>query len=100
MNDQLLGGLTRRASDVITRRASLLTLGSATLAAALPPEITAADKKTKKIKKKKCKKQVGQCTTFLSGACLGDPVCESAITCCGLFANCNAAEALPCIFTN
>lgn len=101
MHDQVLGTLARRANDAISRRTSLLTLGAIPLATLAQSTRTATGKKNnKKLKKKKCKKQVGQCTDFLTAACLNDPVCESAITCCGLFANCDAAAALPCIFTN
>lgn len=104
MNDQVRGGLQQRIGAAISRRDSLLSFGAGALAAVAQPALTASGKgknaRNKKIKLKKCKKQVEQCTTFLTGACLGDPVCQSAITCCGLLKNCNAAAALPCIFIN
>jgi hypothetical protein len=85
-----------------TRRGSLLTLGATALIASIVrsagAEVGKASKKTNRLRTKKCKKQVGQCSAFLQEACLGNPTCESAITCCGLLANCNATDALTCIF--
>jgi hypothetical protein len=102
VTEKVLGALTRLASDAVSRRSSLLMLSTAALIAAVAQpalsEVGKASKKTKKLKQKKCKKQVDQCRAFLEEACQGDPVCESAITCCGLLSNCNATDALTCIF--
>jgi hypothetical protein len=94
--------LTRRSTAAISRRASLLAVGITAIGAAHPARgaVEKSSKKSKKIKTKKCKKQVGQCSAFLQEACQGEPVCEGAISCCGLFATCNASDAVSCIFTN
>lgn len=102
MPKHVLGALTRRTSDAVSRRGSLLTLGTAALiaAAAQAPlgDVGKASKKTSRLKKKKCKRQVDQCIAGLIAGCQGSVVCESNTTCCGLLANCNATDALTCIF--
>jgi hypothetical protein len=102
MTERILGAVTRRTHDAVSRRGSLLTLGTAALivAAAQPAlgDVAKASKKTSKLKKKKCKRQVDQCIAGLIAGCQGSVVCESNTTCCGLFANCNATDALTCIF--
>ena len=60
----------------------------------------AASKRTKRLKTKRCKKQVQQCVDSLTTACAGDPGCLENLVCCDLFADCNAAAAVPCIFAN
>ena len=69
------------------------------------PAIASADKSSKKAKKKarqKCKKQVGQCRTFVTQQCarMGENVvqCEArAQPCCAAFGTSNAASALNCL---
>lgn len=102
MSDQILAAMSRRARAAVSRRASLLALGTTAAIAAHPAFTTIgnASKKTRKLRNKKCQKQVNQCIAAIEELCQDDPVCESALTCCGLFANCNAAAALPCIFIN
>jgi hypothetical protein len=100
VSDLTLRVLTRGASDVISRRGTLFTLAPAALFAAAHSELATANKKTKKIKTKKCKQQVGQCTASLEEVCQGNEECQANIASCGLLANCNAAAALPCIFIN
>ncbi len=88
----------------LTRRASLLTLGSAGLAALAQPMVSSAKKKKKKQKKgdvnQFCKKQVDQCRTFLSASCEGEgqAACLLAVeTCCPEFGTCNFAGFFDCI---
>ena len=59
-----------------------------------------ASKRTKRIRNKRCRPQAEQCRTSLTNACAGEPTCLGLLTCCDLFANCNAAAAVSCIFTN
>lgn len=104
MSEQTVGTLTHRASDAIGRRRTLLTLGTAALiAAAAHPavsEVGHASKKTKRIRNKRCKKQVGKCSSSLERLCTVEPAeCEAIIDlCCGHFSNCDASTALSCIF--
>lgn len=101
MTEHVLGALTRRTSDAVSRRGSLLSLRTAALIAAVQPAlgiVGKASKKSNKLKKKKCKRQVDQCIAGLIAGCQGSVVCESATACCGLLANCNATDALTCIF--
>jgi hypothetical protein len=95
MHEQTMGALSRRGSLLTLATAVLQPPGARTASA----DVALSSKKTKKLKTKKCKQQVGQCTSFLEEVCDGNPVCESAITCCGLLANCNATDALICVFT-
>ncbi|MCA9879988.1 MAG: hypothetical protein KC442_19470 [Thermomicrobiales bacterium] len=60
----------------------------------------AASKRTRRLKTKRCKKQVQQCVDSLTTACAGEPACLENLVCCDLLADCNAAAALPCIFAN
>jgi hypothetical protein len=95
MRDSAVGALTRRGS-LLTLATTAMHASRSRLASA---DVALSSKKTKKLKTKKCKKQVGQCSAFLEEVCLGNPVCESAIPCCGLLATCNASDALTCVFT-
>jgi hypothetical protein len=61
---------------------------------------TAASKRTKRIKTKRCKKQVQQCIDFLTTACQGDAGCLENLVCCDLFGDCNAEAAVTCVFAN
>ena len=59
-----------------------------------------ASKRTKRIKTERCKPQVQQCLDSLTAACNGDPTCLENLTCCDLFATCDAAAGVSCIFGN
>lgn len=59
-----------------------------------------ASKRTKRIKTKRCRPQVEQCVASLTEICAGEPTCLGLLTCCDLFADCNAAAGVACIFTN
>jgi hypothetical protein len=95
--------------DTLTRRASLLTLGSAGVAAALGiPTVTSAKKKHGKGKNKGksgdpnalCKKQVGQCTDFFEAACQGNPDCLATVDrCCPTLGSCDLAGFFECVAT-
>jgi hypothetical protein len=87
--------------DTLTRRASLLGLGTAGLAAFAVP--LAADGKKKKKRKKGdvnqlCKQQVGECDIFVTGTCEGDAEClAEASACCPLLATCDFNGFLTCL---
>lgn len=104
MNEQTVDAVARRASDAFGRRRSLMTLGGAAVIAAIAHQaigdVGHASKKTKRIRNKKCKKQVGKCSSSLERLCTLEPAeCEAVIdVCCGHFSNCDAFAALSCIF--
>jgi hypothetical protein len=88
------------AFDSLTRRASLATLGAAGLAGLTMPMTSEAKKKKKKGDPNKlCKKQVGDCTAFLTALCGGNPDCQDSIDCCSSFATCNTSAVLACLVT-
>jgi hypothetical protein len=99
MSTSTFDEFTRRAAGTVSRRASLMTLGGAALAAAsAKPSITEAkknknkNKKAKKQAKKKCKQQVPQCETAL--AQVGSPQFSF---CCQFLGSCNATQFIQCI---
>jgi len=84
--------------DALSRRASLLTLGPAGVAALASP-IAASAKKKKKKKgdvNKLCKKQVQPCLDFLTAACAGEPSCLAVLGCCSILGSCNTTQFLTC----
>jgi hypothetical protein len=127
MNEKTLETFTRRAATVVSRRVSLLTLGSAGLVALAGP-ITAEAKKNGKNKKKNsnkkkrksagnvtsqcqqdledcsaqatlCAGQVGPCAATLSNTCDDDdPACpEQATACCQYLATCDVTAFFACL---
>ena len=86
MSTIALDAFGRLAANAINRRGSLLTLGGAALAATRARPLSADAKKGKNKANKKCKRQVGQCTTALQVLCDDndtDPVvCAATIACC------------------
>jgi hypothetical protein len=70
------------------------------LALAQQAEPVVASKRTKRIRTKRCRPQVEQCVASLTDACAGDPTCLGNLVCCDLFATCNAAAAVACIFAD
>jgi hypothetical protein len=99
MNDLPFDTLTRHAARRASRRASLMTLGKAGLAALASPLSTVAKKKRAgKKAKQKCQRQVGQCTTFLLPLCGEDPDCLTfAQQCCALTGNCDPVGFINCV---
>lgn len=89
----------QRSRTSLLRAALAVGLGTALTRAALG-EPAAASKRTNRLKTKRCKKQVQQCIDSLTTACNGEPTCLENLVCCDLFADCNAAAAVPCIFAN
>lgn len=90
----------QRSRTSLLRATLAVGLGAALTRAAGPSEPAAASKRTNRLKTKRCKKQVQQCIDSLTTACNGEPVCLANLVCCDLFADCNAAAAVPCIFAN
>jgi hypothetical protein len=92
------------ALNALSRRASLLTLGSAGLAAAFArPVTTSAKKKHGKSKGKKgdatklCKQQVGQCLELFTPNCT-NPTCLAQLErCCPVLGDCEFAGYFDCI---
>ena len=126
MSEQIIDTVTRRAADAVSRRASFLALGGMALAAltAVPSAAKGGKggngrKKGKNRKKgdegtggtvvtgptgeelaqARCASQGDQCRASLTALCAGEPVCLEGLPCCDLFATCNAAGGLSCIFT-
>ncbi len=89
-------GVARGRAGVL--RAGLVAGLAVALARGKAP--AAASKRTKRLKTKRCKKQVQQCIDSLTTACNGEPACLEKRLCCDLLADCNAAAAVPCIFAN
>jgi hypothetical protein len=81
--------------DALTRRAALVTLGVAGLAALASPTANAKST-TKKKAKKKCQQQVGQCATYLTGVCSSRECPPELITCCDRLAVCDFARFQAC----
>ena len=88
-----------QAFDALTRRASLVTLGAAGLAALVAP--IAADAKKKRSKKgdvnKRCKQQVAAWTAFVPALCGDGPNCDALIACGAQLAVCDFTGFLVCI---
>jgi hypothetical protein len=85
--------------DALSRRASLMTLGTAGLAALASPLTVDAKKKKKKKGdvNKLCKRQIGECNTFVTITCAGDPECLDALPCCQELKTCDFAGFLNCL---
>ena len=96
-------GAEQAAPLATSNRTMLLQAGLAAglaLALARTADPAAASKRTKRIKTKRCKKQVQQCIDSLTTACQGDAGCLENLVCCDLFADCNAEAAVTCVFAN
>lgn len=95
--------MTPNRFDQLTRRASLATLatlGAVGVAGLLPQAAVEAKQSASKKAKKKCKKQVGQCLSFLQAACPGqlDPAecLADAERCCPVVASCDFTAFFAC----
>lgn len=95
MDSSVFDSLTRQAADIVSRRASLLALGAAGLAAALANPLGGeASKKGKK----KCNKQKKQCRSdvqdFCAGTIIEQECLDALLPCC---ATCNVANGVTCV---
>ncbi len=98
MSDRSFATATRHAAGEVSRRASLMGLAAASLAAAFSVSLTAnAKKSSSKKAKQKCKKQVGQCTSLLAASCGSDPDCLATLACCTPLGNCDVTGFLACM---
>jgi hypothetical protein len=122
MKQQTFDAIARRAAAQVSRRASLMTLGTVGLATLLSPLSADAKKKNndndcKKDKKQcnqdlaectaqaaecsaqaaQCAAQVEQCTTFLTAECGGNPDCQDSVACCSVLANCDFNTFFACL---
>jgi hypothetical protein len=121
MNEAMFDALTRRSAP---RRASLLALGAAGLAAIDSP-FSAAAKSNKNKKKNKsdrkskqaeeecqqqltqctaqatmCADQPEQCTALFTSICAGNPACLDQTACCASLANCDVNAFFTCLVTS
>lgn len=120
MNELTFDAFARRAAPVVSRRASLLTLGTVGLTALVAPIPAAAESKTKKPKKNKsdkkdkrrcrqtlaectaqaeqCAEQVESCIRFITPICAGDPNCLAQLgLCCDYLERRDASEFILCL---
>jgi hypothetical protein len=112
MNDSAFDEIARSTTEHVSRRASLMTLGGAGLAALLAaPFATGAKKKNNNNNKKRKKKtrrkidaavaaacgaQIGQCQTFLTAMRSN----AQQVACCQLLTDCNFTAFGACINAN
>ena len=117
MNELTFDVLARRAATSVSRRASLLTLGTVGLTALMGPiSVTAKSKNKKKKSDKKdkqqcqqdlaecteqatqCAEQVEPCISFLTVVCGDDPGCLAQQgPCCDFLEGCDASEFILCL---
>ncbi len=95
MDTTVFDALTRHATNATSRRASLLALGAAGLAAAFGAPLGAAASKKGK---KKCNTQKKQCASQVQGFCSGsmsEQLClDALLPCC---ATCNVGNGVLCV---
>jgi hypothetical protein len=88
-------GMNRKSFDALTRRASMPTLGAASLAAFARPSVASAKKNDSKFKK--CKKQVDECTVRMLLDCSGNTAQRLAkAACCDQLKQCKFDEFIFC----
>ena len=90
------------AFDILTRRASLVSVGTAGVAALAAPIATAGKKKKrKKIKGdvfKHCKQQEVECAFVVESECQGDTDCLlQGLQCCERLATCDIVGFVDCL---
>jgi hypothetical protein len=116
VTEQPFDTFTRSIAGMVSRRASLLTLGTAGLASLAAPVTT--DTKANKKRNKKCKKdkkacrndlsacneeaaqcaaQGEQCTIFLTAFCFGEPNCLDSVPCCSILESCDFSGFFACL---
>jgi hypothetical protein len=105
MRERSFDTLAVHTDQSLSRRASLLGLGAAALAAALAKPTPAQAGKASKKAKKACRRQVGTCEDATRAVCnqFPDPgqqgECIAAfVPCCQPFGSCQSREALQCVF--
>lgn len=89
-----------RTFDVLTRRASLLSLSVAVLAAFSTPPASARRTKNDRDKKAKqrCRTQIDQCTSVIALQCQGETVdCLEALECCDFAGQCDFTGFINCL---
>jgi hypothetical protein len=91
----------RGVFHAVTRRASLLTLGTTGLAALARPIASNARKKKRRNKGdvfKLCKQQIDQCLDFFLPVCNDDRQCQAIVeTCCPLLGKCDLDGVILCL---
>jgi hypothetical protein len=105
MKEQTFDSLAQHTAHGISRRASILTLGAAGVAAALSaPSI--ADAKKKKCKKNTCPSLeeicaplVEECTDTVAAICPPNTDCSRLSNCCEDFETCNVGAFVRCLAT-
>jgi hypothetical protein len=110
MSELAFDAFSRRAGDAVSRRSSLMTLGSTVLAAMVAmPSFGVAGKsgksknknKSKKQAKKQslklCQQQVGQCQTFINAECQGNGCGTVVAVCCPLLGTCQNEAFFTCL---
>jgi hypothetical protein len=108
MNKTPFDLLSQRLALATSRRASLLSLGGAGVAAITGLSLTEAGKTSKKRKKnkkdnKKCQRQVGQCNAYFAPLCEDENApagCAEQIgECCAFLGTCQAEAFIDCLMT-
>jgi hypothetical protein len=110
MSELAFDAFSRRAGEAVSRRSSLVTLGSAVLAAmvAMPGSGVAgksgksknknkSKKQAKKQSLKLCQQQVGQCQTFIKAECQGNGCGTVVAVCCPLLGTCQNEAFFTCL---
>lgn len=106
MNDHSFDTFAERAARGISRRASLMTLGTAGLAAVVAAPFSADAKNKKKCKKKDkkcpsleeiCAPQVEDCRNITAAVCGNDPGCDRIVDCCEVFETCDVGAFIVCL---
>ena len=115
MNANIVQTLSRHAARSVTRRGSLLTLGSALVTTVAAPSLALAGKSKKKTKRKSrknatqkaedqanqvCASQVAGCrSAILAGCSASTSTCLAAAECCSSLSVCNTTEFFSCLVT-
>jgi hypothetical protein len=104
MREHVFNRFTRVAAGAVSRRQSLMTLGGASVTAAIgKPSIVMAGKESKKVRKrykKKCKRQIDPCELALTVLCQGQAACMATVLpCCSSLKTCKAGTSLDCFFS-
>src|SRR3954467_14467317 len=89
------------AFDAVSRRASLVALSTAGVAAVLKGSFTAEAKnrggKHRTKCRDRCSQQVAQCTTTITSFCAGESSCLDAVPCCPILETCDFRGFFACL---